>query len=144
MQCDTCHSSRLTLTPLAQCLRSLCLPHLPALVHSVHFCQLEEITARHALVLQLQDLQSPQRRTSQVSCLHIMYCLGRSNTCHRLITKVLLGLYAVFVLFSAWTMYRTWRWGFHSLRQILNGVLFGLFIHYLEVHFLLNASTSVV
>eukprot|EP00029_Vermamoeba_vermiformis_P011159 TRINITY_DN6069_c0_g1_i1.p1 TRINITY_DN6069_c0_g1~~TRINITY_DN6069_c0_g1_i1.p1 ORF type:complete len:320 (-),score=70.42 TRINITY_DN6069_c0_g1_i1:78-1037(-) len=60
----------------------------------------------------------------------------------RLITKILLVLYGMLVLFSAWTMYRTWRWGYHSLRQILNGVLFGLFIHYVEVHFLLNAITT--
>jgi hypothetical protein len=60
----------------------------------------------------------------------------------RTITKVLLVLYALLVIFSAWTMYRTWRWGYHSLRQILNGVLFALFIHYVEVHFLLNAITT--
>jgi hypothetical protein len=38
-------------------------------------------------------------------------------------------------------MYRTWAWGYHSLRQIYNGVLFALFIHYVEVHFLLQSST---
>jgi len=76
-----------------------------------------------------------------VSLVHIVLGRLQVDTCHRIITKVLLVLYVILVVFSAWTMYRTWRWGYHSLRQILNGILFALLIHYVEVHFLLNAST---
>lgn len=37
--------------------------------------------------------------------------------------------YIIFLASTAWTLYRTFVYGFHSMSQILNGILFGSLMH---------------
>jgi len=51
----------------------------------------------------------------------------------RVQTMFILFFYLLAVVSSFWTMFRTIRYGYHSLRQSIYGVLFALFWHYFLV-----------
>jgi hypothetical protein len=55
---------------------------------------------------------------------------------------LLLGTYVLFAVTALMTMSRTWRFGFHTLRQILYGALLGVFSHYLAIVFIALAQRS--
>jgi hypothetical protein len=50
--------------------------------------------------------------------------------------------YAVFVFAGLYTLTQTWSWGYHSMRQIIYGVAFGLGSHLVLRHVLKKAASS--
>jgi hypothetical protein len=79
----------------------------------------------------VNDKNKNQKKRQLQFSQFVSMCSIFDNLFFRTRSLLIIITYLSFVAMSVFTLYRTWRYGYHTIRQIINGVLFALFVHFI-------------